>query len=207
MHQTEVERIMSASERRITAADIMPTAEFGKQRAERRKAMLPMKKLRRVEVGPHCTFYFETYETMLFQVQERLLIEKGGEAQLKDELTAYNPLIPQGSELVATIMFEIDEPRRRAAILGRLGGVEERFFVQVGDTKIMGQPEGDTERTDAETGKASSVHFCRFAITDAHKKAFREPSVVVMAGVDHEHYGHVAILSPATRRELASDFS
>jgi hypothetical protein len=198
---------MSATDRRITAADIIPAAEFGAQRAERRKAMLPMKKLRRVEVGPHCTFYFETYETMLFQVQEMLLIEKGGEAQLKDELLAYNPLIPQGSELVATIMFEIDEPRRRAAILGRLGGVEERFFVQVGDTKIMGVPEGDTERTDEETGKASSVHFCRFAISDAQKKAFRDPGVVVMVGVDHEHYGHVAILSPATRRELAGDFS
>ena len=198
---------MSASERRITPADIIPVAEFGKQRAERRKAMLPMKKLRRVDVGPHCTFYFETYETMLFQVQEMLLIEKGGDEQLKDELTAYNPLIPQGSELVATIMFEIDDPRRRAAILGRLGGVEDRFFVAVGDTKIMGVPEGDTERTDAETGKASSVHFCRFAVSDAQKKAFRDPAVTVMAGVDHEHYGHVAILSPATRRELASDFS
>lgn len=197
---------MSAAERRITAADIIPVAEFSPQRAERRKALLPMKKLRRIDVGPHCTFYFETYATMLFQVQEMLLIEKGGEAQLKDELTAYNPLIPQGSELVATIMFEIDEPRRRAAILGRLGGVEERFFVQVGDQKIMSVPEGDTDRTD-ETGKASSVHFVRFAISDAQKKAFRDPAVTVMAGVDHEHYGHVAILSPATRRELASDFS
>ncbi len=118
-------------------------AEFGKQRAERRKAMLPTKKLRRIEVGAHCTFYFETYATMLFQVQEMLLIEKGGKTQLKDELLAYNPLIPQGSDLVATIMFEIDEPRRRAAILARLGGVEERFFLQVGDTRIIAVPEGD----------------------------------------------------------------
>ena len=198
---------MSATERSITQADILPVAEFGKQRAERRKALLPRKKLRRIEVGPHCTFYFETYETMLFQVQEMLLIEKGGEAQLKDELLAYNPLIPQGSELVATIMFEIDEPRRRAAILGRLGGVEERFFLQVGDAKIMAVPEGDTVRTDAETGKASSVLFVRFAVTEAQKRAFRDPAIQVMAGVDHEHYGHVAILSPATRRELAGDFS
>ena len=196
---------MSAAERKITPADIIPVDEFGKQRAERRKAMLPIKKLRRIEVGPHCTFYFETYETMLFQVQEMLLIEKGGEAQLKDELTAYNPLIPQGAELVATIMFEIDDAPRRAAVLGRLGGVEERFFIQVGDARIRGVPEGDTDRTD-EDGKASSVHFARFPITDERKKAFGDPAVQVMAGIDHEHYGHVAILSPATRRELASDF-
>jgi hypothetical protein len=197
---------MPASQRRITKADIMPASEFGKERSERRKAMLPMKKLRRVEVGPHCTFYFESYETMWFQVQEMLLIEKGGDAQLQDELTAYNPMIPQGSELTATIMFEIDDARRRAAILGRLGGVEERFFLQVGGEKIPGAPEGDTDRTNEE-GKASSVHFVRFSISEPHKKLFRDPAAQVMAGVDHEHYGHVAILSPATRAELAKDFS
>lgn len=197
---------MPAADRRITAADIIPDAEFRSQRSERRKAMLPMKKLRRVEVGPHCTFYFETFETMLFQVQEMLAIEKGGPAQLADELAAYNPMIPQGSELTATIMFEIDEPNRRAAILGRLGGVEERFFLQVGQDRISATPEGDIERTNEE-GKASSVHFVRFPISDAHKKHFRDPATQVMAGVDHEHYGHVAILSPATRAELARDFS
>jgi hypothetical protein len=165
-----------------------------------------MKKLRRIEVGPVCTFYFETFETMLFQVQEMLLIEKGGEAQLTDELTAYNPLIPQGSELVATVMFEIDDPRRRASILSRLGGVEGRFFLQIGDSRVMGVPEGDTERTN-EDGKASSVHFVRFSLTPEQKKVFRDPGLQVLAGVDHEHYGHVAILSPASRRELAEDFS
>jgi hypothetical protein len=197
---------MPASLRRITPQDIIDARTFGRERAERRKALLPMKKLRRIEVGPVCTFYFETFETMLFQVQEMLLIEKGGDAQLADELTAYNPLIPQGSELVATIMFEIDDPRRRASILGRLGGVEERFFLQIGDARVMGKPEGDTDRTN-EDGKASSVHFVRFALTAEQKKVFRDPGIQVLAGVDHEHYGHVAILSPASRRELAEDFA
>jgi hypothetical protein len=198
---------MPAKDRRITSADIIPMEQFRAQRSERRKAMLPMKKLRRVEVGPHCTFYFETFETMLFQVQEMQAIEKGGEEQLKDELAAYNPMIPQGSELTATIMFEIDDPRRRAAILARLGGVEKRFFIQVGDTRIAGVAEGDVERTDEETGKASSVHFTHFPVSETQKKLFRDPAMQVMAGVDHEHYGHVAILSPATRAELAKDFS
>ncbi len=198
---------MPAADRRITSADIVPADQFRSQRSERRKAMLPMKKLRRVEVGPFCTFYFESFETMLFQVQEMLAIEKGGEAQLADELAAYNPMIPQGSELTATIMFEIDDPKRRASILGRLGGVENHFFVQVGGERIASIAEGDVERTDEETGKASSVHFVHFPISESQKKLFRDPATQIMAGVDHEHYGHVAILSPATRAELARDFS
>lgn len=198
---------MPAADRRITAADIRPTADFARDRAETRRALLPTKKLRRVEIGPHCTMYFESFETMLFQVQEMLLVEKGGDAQLADELAAYNPMIPQGEELTATIMFEIDDARRRTAILARLGGVEHRFFLQVGDhPRIFGEPEGDTERTD-ETGKASSVHFVHFPVPAEQQKLFRDPTVQVFAGVDHEHYGHVAILSPATRAELARDFT
>jgi hypothetical protein len=196
---------MPAADRRITPADIIDTARFSAERAERRRALLPVKRLRRIDVGPFCTFYFETYETMLFQVQEMLLIEKGGAAQIEDELMAYNPLIPQGSELVATIMFEIDEPRRRASVLSRLGGVEERFFLQVGERRVAGVPEGDTERTNA-AGKASSVHFVRFPLAADQTRLFRDPATQILAGVDHEHYGHVAILSPATRAELAKDF-
>ena len=100
-----------------------------RQRAERRKHISEIKRNRRLEVGPFATFYFEFYETMLHQVQEMLFIEKGGEAQLADELAAYNPLIPQGSELVATVMFEIDDPIRRGRVLATLGGVEDRAFI------------------------------------------------------------------------------
>ncbi|HEX7760140.1 MAG TPA: DUF3501 family protein [Caulobacteraceae bacterium] len=195
---------MSASQRRVTPDDIIPDADFRKVRAERRAALLPRKKLRRIDVGPYCTAYFETYETMLFQIQEMLAIEKGGAEQLADEMAAYNPLIPQGGELVATVMFEIDDPLRRANILARLGGVEDHFFLQVGETRSAGQQEGDIERT-REDGKTSSVHFLRFPVTPEQATTFRDPKVQIMLGVDHPLYDHRAILNEATRAELASD--
>ena len=102
--------------RKIEPSVIIPLAEYGPLRAERRKRMSEIKKDRRLEVGPFATFYFESYDTMLHQVHEMLFIEKGGAEQLPDELAAYNPLIPQGSELVATVMFEIDDPLRRARV-------------------------------------------------------------------------------------------
>jgi hypothetical protein len=100
--------------RKIDASDIIPFAEYAKQRADRRKQISEIKKNRRLEVGPFATFYFESFDTMLHQVHEMLFIEKGGAEQLPDELAAYNPLIPSGRELVATVMFEIDDPLRRA---------------------------------------------------------------------------------------------
>lgn len=195
---------MPAADRRITAADIIPDAVFSIQRKARRAALLPAKRLRRIPLGPYCTVYFESFETMLFQIQEMLLIEKGGEAQLADELAAYNPLIPQGRELVATVMFEIDDPVRRARVLGELGGVEDHFYVEVGGERSMGQAEGDIERT-REDGKTSSVHFLRFALGEAQARAFREPGARALIGCDHPLYAHMAALSEETRAELARD--
>jgi hypothetical protein len=196
---------MPAAERRITPHDLLPDAEFARVRKERRAELLPLKRLRRIELGPVCTFYFECYETMLFQVQEMLLTEKGGAAQVPDELAAYNPLIPQGSELVATVMFEIDDPVRRANALARLGGVEDCFFLQFGaDFRMPGVAEEDVERT-REDGKTSSVHFLRFALDEPRKAVFRDPGVTIAVGCDHEFYAHLAMLSPATRAELARD--
>ena len=197
---------MPAAQRRITPEDLLPDAEFAKVRRERRAALLPIKRLRRIELGPVCTFYFECYETMLFQVQEMLLIEKGGAEQVPDELAAYNPLIPQGSELVATVMFEIDDPVRREATLARLGGVEDCFFLQVGGDRVAGVPEGDVERT-RDDGKTSSVHFLRFPLRPEHVAVFRDPAVTIHVGCDHERYSHLAGLSPAVRAELAKDFA
>jgi len=197
---------MPADLRKVTPDDILPDAQFAKARAERRRALLPLKRLRRMELGPVCTVYFECFDTMLFQIQEMLLVEKGGAAQLPDELAAYNPLIPQGSELVATIMFEIDDPLRRAAILARLGRVEHCFFIQVGAEKLPGVPEGDQERT-RDDGKASSVHFLRFPMSATAIAAFRDPAVTILIGCDHEAYAHMAVLTPATRAELSRDFA
>jgi hypothetical protein len=197
---------MPASQRQVTREDLLSDAEFAKVRKERRQALLPMKRLRRIELGPHCTAYFECFETMLFQIQEMLLIERGGEAQIEDELTAYNPLIPQGGELIATIMFEIDEPVRRAAVLARLGNVEDHFFIEVGTERTLGVQDGDEERT-REDGKASSVHFLRFALTPTQIAQFRDPAAKVILGCDHEAYSHMAVLSPAARAELARDLA
>lgn len=195
---------MPATLRQITPDDLIPDAAYAKERRERRLALLPVKRLRRVDLGPICTVHFECYETMLFQVQEMLLTEKGGAAQVPDELAAYNPLIPRGSELVATVMFEIEDPVRREATLARLGGVEDCFFIQVGAERAMGVPEGDVERT-REDGKTSSVHFLRFPLTADQVARFRDPATQILVGCRHEAYSHLAGLTPATRAELSRD--
>ena len=111
-------RPQTDTRRQLTRADILPLEDYVKVRRERRREITELKRRRRVEIGPFATFYFENFATMWQQVQEMLYIEKGGEAQIADELEAYNPLIPQGSELVATVMFEIDDPRRHHAARG-----------------------------------------------------------------------------------------
>ncbi len=157
--------------RKIETSAIVPLEEYARQRADRRRQMAEIKKNRRLEVGPFATFYFESYETMLHQVHEMLFIEKGGAAQIPDELAAYNPLIPQGSELVATVMFEIDDPIRRARVLASLGGIERQAFLRIGADMIRGVPEDDQERS-REDGKASSVQFLHFPFTAAQVTPF-----------------------------------
>ncbi len=197
---------MPVATRQITRADLIPDADYAKVRKDRRAALIPIKRLRRVSLGPFCTAYFESFETMLFQVQEMLLTERGGEAQIADELAAYNPLIPQGSELVATVMFEIDDPVRREAELSRLGGVERCMFLEIAGERAAAVPDGDEERT-REDGKTSSVHFFHFPLTPAQIARFRDPATRILLGCDHEAYAHLAVLSPATRAELARDLA
>ncbi|HEV8389769.1 MAG TPA: DUF3501 family protein [Dongiaceae bacterium] len=189
----------------ITHADILPPAEYVKRRAAMRAEIVAKKKNRRLEVGPCATFYFECYATMLQQVQEMLYIEKGGEAQIADELSAYNPLIPKGNELVATVMFEIDDPVRRARILARLGGIENTMFIKLGEDKIKGVAEEDQDRTNAE-GKASSVQFVHFLFTRAQIAKFKIKGETIILGMDHENYAHMAVMPDAVRAELAGDF-
>ena len=192
--------------RKIEPSAIVPLTQYAGQRAERRKRMSELKKNRRLEVGPFATFYFECYDTMLHQVQEMLFIEKGGDAQLPDELAAYNPLIPQGAELVATVMFEIDDPVRRARVLATLGGIEHKAFIRVGAEKIQGLAEDDQERS-REDGKASSVQFMRFPFTAAQIMAFKGGAGDIVVGFDHPNYGHMAVMPPAVRQALAQDFA
>lgn len=193
--------------RAITRADIMPMAEYAKVRAERRRAINARKQNRRVSVGPFATFIFETFDTMLHQVHEMLFVEKGGEEQIQGELDAYNPLVPNGSELVATLMFEIDEPQRRARELKRLGGVEETVSLQFADETVRAVPtEDDQQRTDPETGKTSSVHFLHFRFTPAQIAKFRAPGTRVILAIEHPNYAHMAQLPEAVRTELGGDF-
>ncbi len=192
--------------RQLTAADILPWAEYAKGRAEHRKRLTAIKRNRRVEVGPYVTFYFENFDTMWSQVQEMLHIERGGEAQLADELAAYNPLIPKGKELVATFMIEIDDALRRARVLAQLGGIEQAAFIEVGGERVPGKAEEDQDRT-SEEGKASSVQFVHFPFTKAQIAAFSEPNTRVILGLSHPNYSHMAVLSEATRAALAGDFA
>jgi hypothetical protein len=190
----------------ITRADILPLDEFAKIRKTKRQELVDIKKNRRVEVGPVATFYFENYQTMWWQVHEMLFIEKGGEEQIPDELAAYNPLIPKGHELVCTVMFEIDEPVRRANFLARLGGVEETAFLEFGGETVAGAPEADGDRT-SEEGKASSVQFIHFAFTDAQVRKFAAAGTQVVIGFRHPQYAHMTVMPEAVRATLAGDFS
>jgi len=196
---------MPASQHRIVEADIVAPEIYARERDARRRALIPVKRNRRVEVGPYATFYFENYDTMLAQVQEMLHIEKGGKEQIAGELETYNPLIPQGSELIATLMLEIDEPARRAATLLKLAGIEESVYLSVGAERIAAQPTEYEDRT-TEDGKTSSVHWVRFSFTGKQIAAFRNPAETVILGLTHPNYGHMAVLSADIRTELAKDF-
>ena len=189
----------------ILPSDLLPLDEYGSQRTQRRRSIAALKRLRRVAVGPYITFYFECYETMWQQVQEMLYIEKGGEAQISDELAAYNPLIPKGSELVATFMIEVDDPNQRKRILSQLGGIEESVFIRLNGETIRAVPELDQDRTTAE-GKASSVQFVHFPFTAAQIAAFRSPGSEIILGLSHPNYQHMAVLPEETRIALQTDF-
>ena len=198
--------IMPREKREIQKEDIMPLDVYTEKRRALRKSIVDYKKNRRVALGPYATFYFESYETMLAQVQEMLYIEKGGDEQLKDELFAYNPLIPNGKELTATLMFEIDNPISRAAFLGKVGGIEETVFMKIDGEKIKAVPEEDVDRTSAE-GKASSVQFIHFNFTDHQIEKFQSNSSEVELGIDHKQYSHSTKLSKENIASLSTDFS
>jgi hypothetical protein len=192
--------------RSITKADILSPAAYEAVRAQKRAEVRAQKKHRQVEVGPHATFTFESYDSMWVQVHEMLRAEKGGAGQVDDELAAYNPLIPNGRELVATLMLEIESPVARARALAKLGHIEDHVRLRFADQVVQAVPERDVERTDPETGKTSSVHFLHFPFTDAQVTAFRAANVEVMLEIRHPAYRHAAGLSEAMRAALAEDF-
>jgi len=197
---------MPALQHRITAADILSDAEYNARRAELRATSIADKKNRRIEVGPYATLYFENYDSMWLQVQEMLRIEKGGADQIAGELEAYNPLIPQGDELIATFMIEIEDADRRDRELRKLGKIEDSVFMDIGRDRIKAAPTDYEDRTTPD-GKTSSVHWLRFKFTPAQIKAFKSGSEPVIIGMTHPNYGHMAVMAPAVRDALSKDFA
>jgi alpha-D-ribose 1-methylphosphonate 5-triphosphate diphosphatase PhnM len=194
------------TKRRIAPADIMPMAEYGKIRHGHRKNLVQVKKNRRLEVGPFATFHFENYDTMWAQVHEMLFIEKGGDEQLAGELESYNPLIPQGRELIATMLIEIEDEIKRARILATLGHIEDMVSLSFAGETVKAAPADTTERTTAE-GKTSAVHFLRFVLTETQAAKFKAAGTQVLLGIAHANYGHIAVMPEATRAELARDLA
>ena len=196
---------MSKEKKQIEKEDLLPSDVYAKSRKQIRKDLVEFKKDRRIALGPYATFYFESFETMVAQVQEMLHIEKGGDEQLKDELIAYNPLVPNGKELTATLMFEIDNPISRAAFLGKVGGIEEKIFMKINDEIVKAVPEEDVDRTSAE-GKASSVQFIHFKLNDDQISKFKSDSATIELGIDHKEYTHTTRLAENSVKSLCADF-
>ena len=196
---------MSKVKRQITKEDLIPLDIYSKSRKKIRKNLIGFKKDRRIALGPYATFYFESFETMLAQIQEMLYIEKGGDEQLKDELIAYNPLVPNGKELIATLMFEIDNSISRAAFLGKVGGIEKKIFMKIDGELVTAVPESDVDRTSAE-GKASSVQFIHFEINESQINKFKSGNLNIELGIDHKEYAHTTKLTADNIKSLSADF-
>jgi len=197
---------MTRENKIVENKDLLSADIYQKNRKQIRKELLEYKKNRRVTLGPYATFYFENFDTMLGQIQEMLYIEKGGDEQLKDELEAYNPLIPKGRELVATLMFEIDDPTLRADFLNKVGGIEEKVYLQVDKDKIKAKAETDVDRTSAE-GKASSVQFIHFHFSEEQIIKFKNSSKKITLGIEHSLYNHATIIPEDTKKSLIEDFN
>ena len=145
----------------IEKTDILPRDEYKIKRKTLREKIVLRKKFRRVDIGPYVTMYFENKDTIIHQINEMVYIEDGGEEQISDEILAYKSLVPDGRELVATVMVEIDNPIKRAEFLSKMGGFEEQISIKILDKVIKGKAELDADRTTAD-GKASSVQFVHF---------------------------------------------
>ncbi len=196
---------MSKEKRQIEKQDLMSAEVYAESRKKIRKELVEFKKNRRVALGPYATFYFESFETMVAQIQEMLHIEKGGDEQLKDELTAYNPLVPNGKELTATLMFEIDNPISRSTFLGKVGGIEEKIFIKIDNEIVKAVPEDDVDRTSAE-GKASSVQFIHFRFNDDQINKIKSSNISVELGIGHKEYAHTTKLTEDNLKSLSKDF-
>ena len=192
--------------RKIKLENIISNEAYGKIRSAKRREMIEFKKYRRLDIGPVVSLYFESRDTMLYQIQEMAYVEKITKEELNDELLSYNPLVPNGMELTATMMIEIDDPLRRKNFLSRLGGIEEKVKVLVGNEEIYADSEKDIDRTTS-AGKTSAVHFLHFRFTANLAEAFKNKNNLIQIGIDHDAYGHLSIISDKIREELGKEFN
>jgi len=196
---------MPRDTRTITADDILPTAQYELIRSDKKQEAIARKALTRISVGPYATVLFETWDSMWLQIQEMLRIEKGGAEQLVDELAAYDPMVPKGAELTATVLFEIEDEVRRGAFLRSIGGIEQHVAIDVAGHISKARPEGDVERTRESDGKASSVHFFHFDLSPEAVAAWKSGEGRVMLVIDHPAYGHAALIGDQSREYLARE--
>lgn len=191
----------------ISRASLLPLEEYAKQRKQFRAKVIAHKKNRTVHVGEHVTLVFEDELTIRYQIQEMLRIERTFEEEgIQDELDAYNPLIPDGTNLKATMMIEYEDPSVRARELARLKGIEDRTYIQVnGFERVYAIADEDLERENEQ--KTSSVHFLRFEFTPQMIAAFKQGEPVAI-GIDHPNYqARVDEIAPQVQAALTRDFA
>ena len=190
----------------LTHEDLMSLEEYHRRRPEFRAAVLAHKRNRQVAIGPNVSLAFEDRITVQYQVQEMLRIERIFETEaIDEELSAYNPLIPDGSNLKATMMIEFPDVAERREALAKLVRIEHRVYLEVADfNRVSAVADEDLERSDAT--KTSAVHFLRFELTSAMCAALQR-GADLRIGIDHPQYRHVVYpVPPAVRAALAGDF-
>jgi hypothetical protein len=196
-----------AGSRQITRDSLMSLEAYAKVRQEFRSRVLAHKRPRTIHLGEHATLLFEDELTIRYQVQEMLRIEKIFEAEgIADELAAYNPLVPDGSNFKATMLLEYEDENERKAALAKLKGIEDRVWLQVeGCPRVWAIADEDLDRENAE--KTSSVHFLRFELTSEMVAALKY-GVALGLGVDHPNYqAAIPAVGAATREALVADLA
>ena len=189
---------------KLTPADLLSLEAYHKERTRLRAEVLAHKRNRQVGIGPNVTLYFEDQLTMRYQVQEMLRVERIFESEaIAEELEAYNPLIPDGMNLKATMMLEYPDVAERRTALAKLGGIEHATYVEVGALgRVFAHADEDLPRTEAD--KTSAVHFLRFELDSAMCAALKGGAALKL-GVDHAQYRHEVEASAAVRASLTAD--
>jgi hypothetical protein len=189
---------------KLTTDDLLSLERYHKERPRLRAEVLAHKRHRQAPLGPHLTLYFEDRVTMRYQIQEMLRVERIFESEaIAEELAAYNPMIPDGTNLKATMMLEYPDVDQRRTALEQLKGIEDAVYLEVANLgRVFAHADEDLERSD-ET-KTSAVHFLRFELDTAMRSALKSGAPLTL-GVDHEHYAHELDGSAELRKSLAAD--